>query len=141
MPWSSCSVRFSSCCTISSGPEARRARRNAMQHIPLLSIIIFLPLVAGLLLLFLPSSWAKPWALVWAVVDFILAIILIARFDVHQTGFQGTETIANWIPTLGISYSVGVDGVSIFLVGLATLMTAVAIGASLWSITSRVKEY
>ena len=112
-----------------------------MQHFPLLSVILFLPVVAGVISLFLPSSWAKPWALVWAIVDLILAIILIARFNTTQTGFQSTETIANWIPDLGISYSVGVDGISLFLVGLTTLLTAVSIGASLWSINSRAKEY
>jgi NADH-quinone oxidoreductase subunit M len=108
---------------------------------PLLSVIIFLPVVAGVLLLFLPSSWAKPWALLWAVVDLVLAIIMAARFDITQPGFQHSETIANWIPGLGISYSVGVDGISLFLVLLTTLMTAVAVGASLWSINARVKEY
>jgi NADH-quinone oxidoreductase subunit M len=112
-----------------------------MIHFPLLSIIIFLPVVAGVILLLLPRSWAKPWALLWAIVDLILAIIMTVRFDASQTGFQGTETISNWIPGFGISYSVGVDGISLFLVGLTTLMTAVAIGASLWSINSRVKEY
>ena len=112
-----------------------------MQHFPLLSVILFLPVVAGVISLFLPSSWAKPWALVWAIVDLILAIILIARFNTAQTGFQSTETIANWIPDLGISYSVGVDGISLFLVGLTTLLTAVSVGASLWSINSRAKEY
>ena len=39
-----------------------------MTAFPLLSVIIFLPIVAGLVSLFLPSGWAKPWALVWAVV-------------------------------------------------------------------------
>ncbi len=112
-----------------------------MTSFPLLSVIIFLPVVAGLVSLFLPSGWAKPWALVWAIVDLILAIIMVAQFNISQTGFQQTNTIANWIPDLGISYSVGVDGISVFLVLLTTLMTAVAIGASLWSINTRVKEY
>ncbi|HEY7349274.1 MAG TPA: NADH-quinone oxidoreductase subunit M [Ktedonobacterales bacterium] len=112
-----------------------------MIQFPLLSVIIFLPLVAGVILLCLPSSWAKPWALLWAIVNLILAIIMTARFDGSQPGFQGTETIPNWIPGLGISYSVGVDGISLFLVGLTTLMTTIAIGASLWSINARVKEY
>src|SRR5579885_1904066 len=110
-------------------------------HVPLLSIIIFLPVVAGVLLLFLPRAAAKPWALFWAIVDFLLAMVMTFRFDVHQTSFQANETISNWIPGLGISYSVGVDGISLFLVGLTTLITVVAIGASLWSITTRVKEY
>ncbi len=112
-----------------------------MIHFPLLSVIIFLPLMAGALLLLLPSSWAKPWALLWAAVDFILAIIMAARFNITLTGFQSSETIPNWIPGLGISYSVGVDGINLFLVLLTTVMTTVAIGASLWSINARVKEY
>ncbi len=112
-----------------------------MIHFPLLSVIIFLPLVAGALLLCLPRGWAKPWALLWASVDVVLAAILIARFDVNARGLQFTENIPNWIPGFGVGYSVGVDGLSIFLVGLTTLISAVAIGASLWSITTRVKEY
>src|SRR5215469_11857095 len=99
-----------------------------MTAFPLLSVIIFLPVVAGFISLFLPSGWAKPWALVWAVVDLLLAIILVAGFNSSQTGFQHTETITNWIPDLGISYSVGVDGISIFLVLLTTLMTAISVG-------------
>jgi NADH-quinone oxidoreductase subunit M len=112
-----------------------------MIHFPLLSVILFLPLAAGVLLLFLPRDWAKPWALFWAAVDFVLAAILIARFNVNVSGLQFTENIPNWIPGFGIGYSVGVDGLSIFLIGLTTLITAVAIGASLWSINTRVKEY
>jgi NADH-quinone oxidoreductase subunit M len=112
-----------------------------MIHFPLLSVIIFLPVVAGALLLFLPRSWAKPWALLWAMIDVVLALILIARFDVNISTLQFVEAIPNWIPGFGVGYSVGVDGLSIFLVGLTTLITAVAIGASLWSINTRVKEY
>ena len=112
-----------------------------MGHFPLLSVIIFLPVVAGVLLLFLPQTWAKPWALFWAIVDLILSIIMIVRFDITQPSLRATETISNWIPGFGIGYAVGVDGISVFLVGLTTLMTTVAIGASLWSIESRVKEY
>ncbi len=112
-----------------------------MLQFPLLSVIIFLPVVAGVILLFLPSSWAKPWALLWAIADLILAIIMAARFDISQTSFQSSETIPNWIPGLGIGYSVGVDGISVFLVLLTTVITTVTIGASLWSINSRVKEY
>lgn len=108
---------------------------------PLLSVIIFLPVVAGALSLLLPRGLVKPWALFWAIVDLILVIILIVRFAVGQIGLQGNEAISNWIPGFGVSYTVGVDGISVFLVGLTTLMTAVAIGASLWSITSREKEY
>ncbi len=108
---------------------------------PLLSVTIFLPVVAGVLLLFLPRGWAKPWALFWAIVDLILAIIVIARFAANPTSLRATETISNWIPGFGVSYAVGVDGISAFLVGLTTLMTAVAIGASIWSITTREKEY
>ena len=108
---------------------------------PFLSVTIFLPVVAGVLLLFLPRGWAKPWALIWAVVDLVLAIIVIARFAANPTSLRATETIPNWIPGFGIGYGVGVDGISAFLVGLTTLMTAVAIGASIWSITTREKEY
>ncbi len=108
---------------------------------PLLSVIIFLPVVAGVLLLFLPRGWVKPWALFWASVDLVLAIIMIVRYNASPTSLQSTETISNWIPGFGVAYAVGVDGISAFLVGLTTLMTVVAIGASLWSITTREKEY
>lgn len=112
-----------------------------MIHFPLLSVLIFLPLVAGALVLVLPRGWAKPWALFWAIIDVVLAIILIASFDVNANRLQFVESIPNWIPGFGVGYSVGVDGISLFLVGLTTLITAVAVGASLLSINTRVKEY
>jgi NADH-quinone oxidoreductase subunit M len=73
------------------------------------------------------------------VATFILSLHLVASFDSTRPDFQFLIDVP-WIASLGIDYHMGVDGISVFLVLLATLLTPLAILAS-WSITNRAKEY
>lgn len=70
---------------------------------------------------------------------FVFSLHLIAHFDSTNPDFQFGLKIP-WIPSFGIDYSMGVDGISLFLVLLTTLLSPLAILAS-WSIQERVKEY
>jgi NADH-quinone oxidoreductase subunit M len=69
----------------------------------------------------------------------VLSLHLIAHFDSTQSGFQFAIDVP-WIPSVGIRYQMGVDGISVFLILLATLLTPLAVLAS-WSISDRAKEY
>ncbi|MBI4365121.1 MAG: NADH-quinone oxidoreductase subunit M [Candidatus Latescibacteria bacterium] len=111
--------------------------------VPILTFLTFFPTVGALLLLLLPS--ARPGAIraaafLVSLITFAASIPLFTQFDSTSRGMQFTEQ-APWVPGLGISYHLGVDGISMLLIMLTTLLTAVSILASFSAITSRVKAY
>jgi NADH-quinone oxidoreductase subunit M len=94
-----------------------------------LSILVFLPLAAGLLGAFLPAR-AGRWLVVAASVGVLgLAIALIADFERGSAGLQYV-TDDRWIPELGVRYQLGVDGLNLFLIALTALLWAPAM---LWA--------
>ncbi len=109
----------------------------------IVSILIFLPSAGALLLLLFPesrSNAAKSFALGISILEFALSLPLWFRFDIHQRSFQFTEWI-EWIPSLGISYSLGVDGISLLLVLLTTLLTPVSLLVSLTHVEKSVRAF
>src|SRR6266545_4465741 len=111
------------------------------QH--LLSIVLFTPLAGLLVLLFIPGTQKnliRVWANLVGFVGFLISLPLVSRFDRAASGFQFTER-ASWIPSLGVQYLIGIDGISLLLVMLTTLMGFLAILSSWSSIEDRVKEY
>ncbi len=111
-----------------------------MDHI--LSIVLFTPLVGLLVMLFIPSSNAraiKLWANAVALVGFLVSLPLVFSFD-RTRDFQFVEK-AKWIPTLGASYHIGIDGLGLLLVMLTTLIGVIAILSSWNAIHERLKEY
>jgi NADH-quinone oxidoreductase subunit M len=121
----------------------------------ILSFIIFTPLIgAALLLLVFPvlclfrvevdearQEATMRWgALLTAAVAFVLSLVLALSFDNGQAGFQFVQTV-DWIGFFGIQYQVGVDGISLVLVLLTTLLTMISIVASFGPIKTRVREY
>lgn len=109
---------------------------------PLLTIAIFLPIAGALLLQLIPrnkASLIRFVALAVAVVDLLVGIPILAGFDPNQTGMQFVEK-AVWIPSVGISYFLGLDGLSMPLFELTLLLSVVAMLAS-WSIKERVREH
>ncbi len=110
---------------------------------PLLSVIIFLPLAGAVVLMFLPRSnpsLAKKWALVWTIIEFIVSLPLFFNFNEQTAQMQFVENVP-WFPELGISYNIGVDGLSMLLVLLTTFLTVICVLASWESIKDKVKEY
>jgi NADH-quinone oxidoreductase subunit M len=111
-----------------------------MDHI--LSIVLFTPLVGLLLLLFVPSSNAraiKLWANAASLVGFLVSLPLVFNFD-RTKDFQFVEK-APWIPTLGATYHIGIDGLGLLLVMLTTLLGFLSILSSWNAIHERLKEY
>jgi NADH-quinone oxidoreductase subunit M len=111
-----------------------------MDHI--LSIVLLTPLAGLLVLLFIPSSNAraiKLWANIISFVGFLVSLPLVFQFDPGKD-FQFVEK-ADWIPSLGASYHLGIDGLSLLLVMLTTLIGFIAVLSSWNAIHDRLKEY
>ncbi|MDP9402222.1 MAG: NADH-quinone oxidoreductase subunit M [Actinomycetota bacterium] len=96
----------------------------------MLSAAIFVPLVGAAVVALLPASWsrrARPLAIAVAAVPLVLLLAAWARFDPDGgAGFQLVER-ARWIPTLGVSYAVGLDGLSLPLAAMSALLFVAAI--------------
>ncbi|MGH8883758.1 MAG: NADH-quinone oxidoreductase subunit M [Egibacteraceae bacterium] len=108
--------------------------------VPLLSLLIVLPAVtAGVIGLLRGRSSMRAVALAGTLVTFVASLALLARFTVGEPGFQLVERVA-WVPEWGISYRLGVDGISLFLVLLTTLFMPLAVLAA-WEQTERPKGF
>src|SRR5499427_597203 len=108
----------------------------------ILSIVTFTPAVGAVILLFYNRNHVRSIrasALIVTIVTFIFSLHLITHFDARNPDFQFPIKVP-WIPSLGIDYSMGIDGISVFLILLTTLLTPLAVLAS-WSIHDRLKEY
>lgn len=109
---------------------------------PILSVLIFTPLAAGLILLLLPEekkSWIKGIALAAGLVVLALSIWLYASYDIAQGGYQFQERV-DWLPAFGISYYVGVDGISLPLLLMAGLVITSGVLVS-WRVDDRAREF
>jgi NADH-quinone oxidoreductase subunit M len=108
----------------------------------ILTIITFTPALGALLLLFYNREHARSirsLALIFTVLAFVFSLHLIVHFDSSNPDFQFGIKIP-WIPSFGIDYALGIDGISLFLILLTTFLTPLAVLAS-WSIHERIKEY
>ena len=113
-------------------------------NIPLLSLLTYLPLIgASLIFLFANgkrSDESARWIALWVTVaTFLLSLVLWFDFDRSRSGFQFVET-APWFAD-GIGYNMGVDGISVLFILLATILMPLCILASWEAIQKRVKEY
>jgi len=109
----------------------------------ILTLITFLPVAGAALLLFMRKASVgaiRNIALGVSLAALLFSIPLFSKFDVSTAGMQ-FEHSASWIPSLGIQYHVGIDGISLFLVLLTTVLTPIAILSSWNSIEKRVREY
>ena len=108
-----------------------------------LSIVLFTPLVGALLLLFVPRENENGHRIignVFGVLGFLVSIPLIRWFRPGWGGFA-FEEVANWIPSIGAKYHLGIDGISLLLVMLTTFLGMIAILSSWSAIHVRMKEY
>jgi NADH-quinone oxidoreductase subunit M len=113
-----------------------------MNETNLLSLILFTPVVIAVILLFLPreeKGLVRWTALLGSLIPLGMAIALWLQFDSTKAGFQ-FEQKTIWYEALNSSFHLGIDGLSLTMVLLTTLLTPIAILAS-FSITDRVKPY
>ena len=114
-----------------------------MTALPLLTLIVFTPFGGALMLALLPrepDAGLRRAALVFSLVPLALSLWMLARFEPADGGFQFVERAA-WIPAWGATYHLGVDGVSLFLVILTTVLTPIVLLDSWGNVHRRVKDF
>lgn len=111
-----------------------------------LSVVVFLPLVWATIGLLIPTSseggkiFLKSWSLVGSLVVFGLSVSLYQKYNPTGAEFQFFERMP-WLPELGIGYSLGIDGISLLLIMLTTLITPIAVLSSFSAVETRLLEY
>src|SRR5437870_888276 len=112
-----------------------------MTHV--LSLLVVIPL-AGLIPLFLfrrDERAVKQVAITTTAVELAVSLWMLSQFHVGEAGFQLTERV-DWLPSLGITYFLGVDGISVLLVPMTTLLTFISVlYSSGGAIKTRVTEF
>lgn len=109
---------------------------------PILSITLFTPVLGAILIMLLPRDNEKNIKTVAAISTFIsmlLSILVWAAYDRGQGGMQFIENIP-WVADLGVTYALGVDGISIPMLLLTNLIGFSSVYAS-WKVADRVKEF
>ena len=112
--------------------------------IPILSIVTYVPLAGALAIVFLfgkeRTAAIKAFATAVVLVGFLVSLPLWFLFERGRDGYQFVEKVA-WIPSLGVDYHFGIDGISLVLILLTTLMGIIAVACSYTAIAERQKEY
>jgi NADH-quinone oxidoreductase subunit M len=116
-----------------------------MQQIgyPILSTVIFLPIIGAAVIFLIKrtnETVIKWLALLVSIITFILSVPLFSSFDKTTHKMQFTETY-EWIPSWGVKYALGLDGISILFVLLSTLLTILCVTVSWHSIKEKTKEF
>ncbi|CAM2899571.1 NADH-quinone oxidoreductase chain M [Legionella steigerwaltii] len=110
----------------------------------LLNLLIWLPVIGGVFVLLAGDdrspNISRYLALFTVILCLLLCIPLVAGFDPKVLGMQNLEEFS-WMPALGISYSLGIDGMSLLLIVLSIFTNLVVILATWESITNRVSQY
>jgi NADH-quinone oxidoreductase subunit M len=108
----------------------------------LLTLLLFVPLFGALVIMFTPRQWLN--AIRRVSIGFMLIELFLSTWlldgDYSTAAYQFVED-AEWIPAFGIRYQLGVDGISLWLVMLTTLLTPIALWVSWGSISTKIKEY
>lgn len=111
--------------------------------IPILSLVIWLPLLGALILLFIPKDSrgaVRLFANGWMLLSFLVSLPMLFSFQKSMPGIQFIED-HQWIPFIGAHYQLGVDGISLLLIILTTLLGVLATLSSWDAVTERTKEY
>ena len=111
---------------------------------PLLSLVIWTPIIGGLLLLALGkqenAANTRIIALLISIVTFLLSIPLYTDFNVSTVGMQFTQDVP-WIESFKVNYHLGIDGISMPLIVLTTFMTVIVVIAGWEVIKDKVEQY
>ena len=112
-----------------------------MTAYPVLTATTFLPLAGATVVLLLGSERLARWIALAATLATVAASVPLYRhFDKASSALQFVES-AQWIPSLNITYGMGVDGISLPFIFLASLLSVLCIGASWTAIQTRVREF
>src|SRR5690348_8552687 len=106
----------------------------------MIQILLWLPLAAGLLCFAVPRRSVPAVALLGTLGTLALSIVVVAGFNSSIVGLQQTVN-ESWIPDLGVRYQLGVDGISLFMILLTTVMWAGATAFSIFRMPERSRIY
>ncbi len=110
----------------------------------ILTLMVFIPILGAIPIFLLPEGKngriTKVTAMLVSLVPVALTVRLLMMFDPHITKTLQFVTKIDWIPSLGIQYFIGGDGLSVPLLALTTVLSTVSLAAS-WGITKKVKGY
>jgi len=106
----------------------------------LLSLAIWVPVVAGVLVLALGERYARWTALVGSILGFLVTIPLYTGFDLQNPGMQFVQLVP-WIERFNVNYHLGVDGISMLFVLLNSFITVLVVIASWSQVDNRVAQY
>ncbi|MDY3331779.1 MAG: NADH-quinone oxidoreductase subunit M [Pelistega sp.] len=113
-------------------------------NLPWLSLSIFVPIIAGILVLIFGrderAEYTRKMALIGAIVSFLVTLPIIAGFDSTTASMQFVENVS-WIEAFNVSYHLGVDGISVWFVILTAFITVIVVVAGWEVITTRVAQY
>ncbi|NIQ37595.1 MAG: NADH-quinone oxidoreductase subunit M [Proteobacteria bacterium] len=114
-----------------------------MQGFPILTVVTFLPIIGAIIILFIDKENTpalRVVALVFSMIEFIFSLPLFFLFNngTHEMQFQ---EVLPWIESYGISYHLGIDGISLLLVLLTTFLTVLCVLSAFSAIQERVKEF
>ena len=108
---------------------------------PVLTSLIFFPLVAAAMLFFFKhDGLCRVFTLAASVVEILLALPLLRFFNVGEAGFQFVEFVP-WVPSLGLNYNLGIDGISYFMVLLTIGILPLCVLCSWTYIKFRSREF
>ena len=112
-------------------------------NFPFLTLITFIPVIAGAIILLLPKERGQLVKVIAAVATFLSAVLTIYIFiayDKAAGGYQFKEGPYDWVKSLGISYFVGADGISLVMLILTGIVSFMGVLIS-WGINERPKEF
>lgn len=119
-----------------------------MMDFPIISLMIFLPLVTALFIMifvdqsvqFSKTIYIKYISVLSSLMTLIVSIFVMMKFDKDLLSFQFVERY-KWFDMIGLEYHVGIDGISLLFVVLTALLTFICVLASLFTVENKVKEY
>ncbi len=114
-----------------------------LSGIPVLSIVAFLPFIGAVLVALIPGKKEgaiRGLSMAIGVVTFLISLPLFFQYD-SVAGDMQFEESHTWIPTFGIAYRLGIDGISMLLVLLTTFLSPIVLLSSYGHIKERVKEF
>ncbi|RMD48129.1 MAG: NADH-quinone oxidoreductase subunit M, partial [Candidatus Thermofonsia bacterium] len=109
----------------------------------MLSLVTFFPLIGVLIMLLMRNREDKVYkqiAVATSIVVFVLTLVVLGMYDTSVAGLQLEEKL-DWIPAWGISYYLGIDGISILMVLLTSFISMLAVAASWSAIETQVRQY
>ena len=115
-----------------------------MEHMHLLLYIVLVPLLSGLLLPLLAgdsNKRVKQYALMMTLFNFACSLLLLVGFNFEQSASFGLVSQVEWFSSLGLTFSFGVDSISLWLVLLTTFLMPIVVLGSFSAVTERVREF